>query len=296
MNPSTFNWISHLIRNNPTKTSSPKISRIGQQVIADYQCGQVNGNRLYFSPQDKSKLRQHIISEFGVDPFTSNKLPKSRTEIAKIHHNEKLSNTPISHDHILVNSPNGSIQLNQQNILLTNQHVPSAGLLCLASGIQHINHNAIVVVENLEIMQICHQLALPDECQNALWLYRGDNKTGARVNACYQLLKQFGQSKLIIAFTDMDPKGLEIALTLPYAKYWLGAQQSTWIDCLSSQYGNTEGYDKQANSMKYLLNQQNLSIPFQALIKLLHDKRSSIRQEHLYAHQISLDSIKLHAS
>lgn len=291
MNPSTYNWIRRLVRSHSGSVGN---SRIGRQVIEQYQCGRINGNQLIFSPQDKSDLRQRILSEFGVDPFITDALPKSRSETAKIHRNEKLSNTPVSHDHVLINCPNGIIQLNRQQIDLANRFISSAGILCLASAIDSIQHPAIVVVENLEIMQLCHRLALPDDCRNALWLYRGDHKTGARINACYQLLQQFGTNKTVIAFTDMDPKGLEIALTLPYAQYWLGPQSSSWLNCLSSQYANAEGYDSQAQAMKFLLTRQDLSIPLQNLIRTMQDKRSSFRQEHLYAHKIQLEKIKLY--
>lgn len=291
MDRKTINWICELIKNKPAETTRRNNSAIGRNVIGRFQCGRVNGNQLIFTAQDKTELRRQIQTEFNIDPFTSIQLPTNRVEMAQHHKNEKLAGAPVSQDHILLNSPNGSLLLNQQNIQLPTVTIPNVGFMCLGSGIKQINHQAIVVVENLAIMQLCSQLILPEHCYNALWLYRGAYKSGARIDACYDLLKRFGQQKQIIAFTDMDPKGLEIALTLPHVNEWLGPTQTEWKNCLTSHYANTNAYDRQARSMTFLLNQTNQPQGFAQLINLLYVQRSSYRQEHMYAHNIPLSSL-----
>ncbi len=286
-----FSWISHLVKNRPGHTTTHPSSKIGLSVIERYQCGRSQNNRLIFTAKNKSELRSQIKRELNIDPFVIDQLPDSRLELAKIHHNEKLAKNPVSQDHILINSPTGIVQLNNQQIQLYPDIIPSVGFMPIASKISQINHNAIVVVENLAIMQLCKQLALPAICQNALWVYRGDNKSGAKAEACFDLLTRFGADKTVIVFSDMDPKGLEIALTMPHANYWLGPESSQWSSCLQSKPASRSGYDIQIKAMKYLLKQRDketLSIAIKTLILQMQTEQSSYRQEHMVAHNIAL--------
>lgn len=291
MSRDVFSWVSHLVRTNPNRTSIRAFSETGQSIMERYHCGRVQNNKLMFTVHDKFKLRSKLKSEFGFDPFFTKQLPDDRLEVARHHDNEKLAKLPPSHDHILINCPNGILQLNNQQITLQSDQLPNAGMMCLSSGINHIEHGAIVVVENLPIMQLCSSFMLPPLCQNALWIYRGDHKSGAKASACYDLLKRLGKDKEVIVFSDMDPKGLEIALTIPYAKYWLGPESSEWTSCLKSKYASHSGYDIQIQAMKYLLGQVDkgsLSKATMDLILLMGSKRSSYRQEHMYVHNINI--------
>ena len=253
MSHRVFKWVSDLIKTKPDQTTIRAMSVIGYSVIERYQNGRIQNDKLLFTAQDKFQLRSKLKSEFGLDPFFTTQLPDDRLDIAKLHHNEKIARLPPSHDHILINSPNGILQLNKQQIELQAEQLPSAGMMCLSSGIAQIDHESIVVVENLPIMQLCNTFILPPLCQKALWIYRGDHKNGAKVNACHDLLNRFGQDRDVIVFSDMDPKGLEIALTIPNANYWLGPETEIWIDCLRSRQASHSGYDIQSKAMQYLL-------------------------------------------
>lgn len=291
MNRQIFQWISALVRSNPGETTSRSKSEIGCMVIGRYQTGRIQNNRLIFTAEDKTALRRKIIQEVDLDPFDIKELPVSRLEVAKYHPNEKLAKNPVSHDHVLLNCPNQTLRLNHQAIQLQTEFIPNAGMMCLSSGITRIDHDTIVVVENLAIMQLCSTLELPSLCQNALWLYRGDHKTGARIDACHDLLNRFGTDKDVIVFSDMDPKGLEIALTVPYADYWLGPEPSTWDNCFKSKQASHSGYDEQDVAMTFILNKRDtgfLTESFGELVSRMENERSSYRQEHSYAQNIRL--------
>ena len=264
---------------------------MGCFVMTRYQCGRLRNNDLIFTAEDKISLRRQIIQEFKVDPFEVDQLPDSRVEAAKHHHNEKLAGKPASDDHILLNCPNKTLKLNNRTIQLQTEFIPNAGMMCLSSGINQLDHDAIVVVENLALMQLCGTLKLPSFCRDALWVYRGDYKSGARVDACHGLLNRFGSHKAVVVCSDMDPKGLEIALTIPHAQYWLGPESSTWDDCFKSDYASRSGYDKQSDAMAFLLKKCDaglLADPFSDLVLRIKKERSSYRQEHGYAHNVNL--------
>jgi hypothetical protein len=296
MSRKTFAWISVLVKDNPGEATARPKSEIGCFVIDRYQSGRIQNNKLIFSAEDKTALRRKIIQEFNVDPFVTDQLPASRLETAKHHHNEKLAKNPVSHDHVLLNSPDNTLKLNNQSIQLQTEFIPNAGMMCLSSCITQIGHDAIVVVENLAMMQLCSTFKLPPLCRNALWIYRGDHKSGAKINACHDLLNRFGVNKDVIVFSDMDPKGLEIALTIPHAGYWLGPDPSTWDDCFKSKHASRSGYDKQGVAMAFLLNKRDtelLSEPFRELVSRMENERSSYRQEHSYAHDVHLSLIPI---
>jgi len=264
---------------------------MGCFVIERYQCGRIRNNELIFTADDKTSLRRQIIQEFGLDPFEVDQLPDSRIEVAKHHHNEKLAKNPAGDDHILLNCPNKTLKLNGRTIELQTEFVPNAGMMCLSSGINQLDHDVIVVVENLPIMQLCGTFKLSSFCRDALWVYRGDHKSGARVDACHALLNRFGSNKTVVVCSDMDPKGLEIALTMLHAQYWLGPELSTWDDCFNSGYASRSGYDKQSDAMAFLMKTHDaglLTEPFSELVLRIQKERSSFRQEHGYAHNVNL--------
>ncbi|MGR9046669.1 MAG: DUF7281 domain-containing protein [Gammaproteobacteria bacterium] len=291
MNRQLFKWISELVADTPNQTTERRVSSQGKSVLERYHCGYLKHNRLVFTAQDKLLLRQRVKEELGLDPFTTRELPDDRLEMAAFHANEKLASKPAGHDHLLLNSPNGNLRLNGENIALQPLKLPTAGLMCLNSGITTVEHTALVVVENLAMMQVCTTLALPPAAQNALWIYRGDHKSGAKADACREFVERFGADKDVIVFSDMDPKGLEIALTMPHVDYWLGPQPESWDSCLNSRQANRDGFDLQRGAMAYLQRVKDsgeLSPVLTNLLACLKQHRSSYRQEHMASHAIAL--------
>lgn len=293
-----FPWISRLVRDKPNQDSKRPLSPLGRQVQARYGCGYVSNNRLVFSAEDKRRLRRQVTDELGLDPLTTGQLPAERLEMAQYHANEKLASKPAGDDQLLLNSADGIIRVNNAQIRLYPESIKTAGLLCLNSSIKTVEHRTIVVVENLAIMPLCCTWRLPLPDQDALWVYRGDHKSGAKAQACRDFLARFGAGKTVIVFSDMDPKGLEIALTLPYAKFWLGPDANSWRPLLKSQYASDIGFDAQSEATGYLLRQldlNSLSEPFKNLISAMRDERSSFRQEHTYSHNVPLELIPIRA-
>jgi len=296
MDRKMFQWISALVRDKPNQDSKRRISPLGQQVLAHYGCGYVRNNCLIFSAEDKRRLRQRVKDEMGLDPFITEQLPADRLEIAKFHPNEKLAAKPAGHDHLLLNSADGVLRINGVQIPLHPQSIASAGLLCLNASMRTVEHQTIVVVENLAIMSLCHNWQLPLPDNHALWVYRGDYKSGAKAQACRDFIKRFGADKTVIVFSDMDPKGLEIAATLPFAKFWLGPKADSCQPLLNSRYASRMGFDTQSDALGYLLRKSDsnlLSEPFKNLVSVMRDERSSLRQEHTYSHNVPLELIPI---
>ncbi|WFP49302.1 hypothetical protein PL263_14490 [Methylomonas sp. EFPC3] len=296
MDRKLYQWISALVRDKPGLTTDRPVSQLGQKVQTYYGFGHLSNSRLIFSAEDKRRLRQQILAEVGLDPFTTEHLPENRLEMAQYHANEKLAAKPASEDQLLLNSQDGIIRINNVEIQLYPQSLTSAGLICMNSSIETIEHDTIVVVENLAIMPLCHAWQIPCIDPKALWLYRGDHKSGAKANACRDFVERFGADNTIIVFSDMDPKGLEIAATLPFAKFWLGPNAKFWRPLLTGQYASHIGFDTQFEATSYLLrllDSNSVSEPFKNLISVMSDERSSFRQEHTYSHNVPLELIPI---
>jgi hypothetical protein len=291
-----FQWISSLVRDKPDQASERQTSKMGLQVQTHYHCGYERNNRLIFSAEDKRRLRQLVIDELGIDAFATEQLPAERLEMAKYHHNEKLAAKTAGNNQLLLNSADGVIRINNKEIHLYPECIVSAGLLCDNSSINTVEHQTILVIENLAIMPLCHRWLLPLSDQQALWIYRGDHKSGSKAQACQDFLERFGKDKTIIVFSDMDPKGLEIAATLPYAKFWLGPCKDSWRTLLKSRFASQSGFDMQSVASEYLLRLSKsnlLSEPFTKLLSVMREERSSFRQEHTYSHNVALELIPI---
>lgn len=291
MNRKLFKWISELVASGPDRSTTRPVSALGSEVIERYRCGHLHNGKLVFTAQDKLELRQRVAEETGFDPLRE-RLPDDRLTVAKHHANEKLAGKPVSEDYLLLNSPDGELCINGGRITLQPASIMTAGVFCPSSGIEIVDHDALVVVENLPVMSLCHAFEMPQSVRRALWVYRGDPKTGSKINVCHDFIDRFGANKTVVVFSDMDPKGLEIALTMPHAHYWLGPVPESWQTWLQKQeVGNHDGYYIQARSMAYLQRQSGaggLSEPMSTLIACLQKERSSCRQEHMYSHKIEL--------
>ncbi|MGR8929882.1 MAG: DUF7281 domain-containing protein [Gammaproteobacteria bacterium] len=291
MDRKLYQWISELVSAKPDQTSRRQLTHLGREVLTHYGCGYISSNRLIFTPDDKRRLRQRVLAEVGLDPFSTEQLPESRLEMARHHPNEKLAAHPASEDQLLLNSPDGVIRVNGIEIQLHPESITSAGFLCLNSSIETIQHQTIIVVENLAIMPLSHNWRIPCIDRQALWVYRGDYKSGAKAHACRAFVERFAADKTIVVFSDMDPKGLEIALTMPNADYWLGPKEAGWRTCLRSQLANREGFDLQNAALSYLQrlsDEEKLSSSFNELLRCFNEERSSYRQEHMYNQRIEL--------
>ncbi|MGY6277168.1 DUF7281 domain-containing protein [Methylomonas sp. MgM2] len=296
MDRKIYQWISQLLRDKPDQTTERMITAIGQRVISHYGCGYVGNNRLIFTAENKRYLRRQVLKEVGLDPFSVEKLPEGRLRMAEYHADEKLASKPAGDDHLLLNGADGIIRVNGEEIALHPHGLSSAGLLCMNSGIRSVEHQTIVVVENLAIMPLCCAWRIPCVDPRALWVYRGDYKSGATAGACREFVRRFGSDKTVIVFSDMDPKGLEIALTLPLASFWLGPSKNEWEHLLNGPYANKAGFDTQSQAMNYLLglsDSNGLSEPFKQLVFTLQNHRNSLRQEHMFSHNMPLELIPI---
>jgi hypothetical protein len=254
-----------------------------------YRFGEKRNGYYEFSCDDRAELIRKVKDDSGLDlRFDPYPEKTSRENISATDRNEKNNSYPVSRDFILINT--------LQPLQLNNRQFPvnpytSLGLYVKADEIISVEHQQIVLVENLTIMANLSALNIPASLQNALWLYRGDISPEKQTGKAYQFFRCFKRSNQLICFSDLDPDGIQIARTSG-AHYWLTPEDSAVIN-MSVLQGPEMEWSNQLKTVKWLDNKADLPEKCQTAFSEMLNSRKTLKQEHMLAHNIKLGLYKL---
>jgi hypothetical protein len=284
MDERTFNLTKKLLEKFRYTDGRVKISnKYAQFLNYEYNFGKVRGDYLVFTPNDRADLIRKVKSIEGLDLFLGEFNEKQgRLETARTDRNEKSNSYPVARDYVMINSLK-YIKLNQEIHEIS--HYTAFGLTINAEHITSIEHEKIVFVENLEIMAVLAKLNMPTELQDALWVFRGQPKKERHTEKAYQFFRRFKNTHQLICFSDLDPKGIEIALTSE-AEYWLTPEDSDVIN-IDLKGFETE-WSKQENAIKYLKGKVDLPIKCKIAFEKMLTNRKTLKQEHMLPYNIKL--------
>ncbi|WP_298442151.1 hypothetical protein [uncultured Ferrimonas sp.] len=216
----------------------------------------------------------------------SKDLLPTRIELAKTHNNEKGGSRPVGADLVLA-SALSTVCVN--GLRLPIHKVNRSGVMLNWREIERIEHDCVVLVENLAVMTALAQLQLPDELQGALFLYRGDANDN-HTSAAYQWFRQLTHVNKVV-FADFDPAGIEIAISSG-AEWALLPQQAQWEYLLHPQWQQLIGAESrfyaQRESLNGLAERTNKPEWGEQLLRTMGKHRQTRTQEHLIAHQVPL--------
>ena len=237
---------------------------------------------LCFAPKDFELLRQSVLALMGLD-LRQLDFNVDRMAMSAKSHDEKLAKIRPEAEYVLMkylgfeSSPTGISTRTSLRIPLD-----EAQKHC-----HELNVAAILVVENLDVFDVIHQACLPQDLTHVMVIYRGSghhSPIGVR-----HFLQAMADKLPIIAFTDLDPAGLQIAHTLMGVTHCLVPQLALTAPAellAIAQINSTDDFDKQAKQAKYL---QNAELKhWQKLAVWLNQHRISIKQQHLLAHGLEL--------
>ncbi|WP_435234399.1 DUF7281 domain-containing protein [Psychromonas sp. PT13] len=265
-----------------------KLSALLLRLHHEYTFGEIKGDYLYFNEHDRMALIERVRFENGVhllrEPFPE---LQSRSKIAQHQRNEKVGSYAVSQDFILVNCLK-NLRVNHQQTPIS--PITSLGLYLKADDIISVEHPQIVFVENLEMMANLAQLDIPDNLQSALWVYRGDIKKQQSTTTSYHFFRRFKDTNQLICFSDLDPKGIEIAITSG-AHYWLTAEDTSLVDI--ELHGDEYEWFKQTKTIKYLQVKTDLPEKCQVAFIDMCLNRKTLKQEHMLEHRIKLGLFEL---
>ncbi|WP_019615134.1 DUF7281 domain-containing protein [Psychromonas ossibalaenae] len=260
-----------------------KLSSSLTRLNNEYSFGDIKEGYLHFIDNDRQALIERVFQENGLELFRD-PYPdlQSRREVAGGDRNEKNNAYPVSRNYVLVNSLH-TIRLNQQ--VHTVSPFTAFGLTINADQITSIEHQKIVFVENLEIMAVLDKLNMPESLQEALWLYRGEVREDRSTMKAYQFFRRFAGSHQLVCFSDLDPAGIEIALTSG-AHHWLTPQDSSIINM--KLLGAENEWFNQQKSITYLKQKTDLAEKCQQAFDEMCRQRKTLKQEHMLGHNIKL--------
>ncbi|TRX57047.1 hypothetical protein [Thalassomonas sp. M1454] len=258
-------------------------SKLGK-FLSDYQdLGKINqtSKLLSFDVSQKKNLRAELEQTYGQTLLTVNFNELTYLQSANVSKQEKLAGVKPNDNYVLV-------KVLSENALSINGHKQIPSNLAMRVSIDDIGVSAIkhlVVIENLTAFDHIDKAILPPQLMSAVFIYRGHEKYNAK--GCLNLLNKLPQACQIIAFTDFDPKGLEIALTIAKVSACLLPELSRELIATSHE----PDYEKQYSSMVYLNKVNNKHL--REYIKSIESKRLSIKQEHILVTHSPLSLVKI---
>jgi len=318
MNKQLYNFTQAKLQKN-RQGGQIKNSALAIKLYEEYNFGQLDFNKqwLTFNLDNILALSDEIQSVLGIDirqdPYPTK---KDRLSTAENCRNEKENSYAVSKDFILINSLS---ELNVNQSCHNISPLTSLGLYIKADDIKSIEHSAIILVENLAVMANLRTINLASinkkhsgtpilgnnissqyiDLTQALWLYRGDVKAQQTTNTSYQFFRRFKGVTPLICFSDLDPKGIEIALTCN-ADYWLTIENTNEITMALS--GNEQEWYKQGAAIDFL--QQKMkrvkqnghdegNPDWQSMFSSLLTHKKTLKQEHILKHKLCLTLLKI---
>lgn len=178
---------------------------IWKRLHSAFELGVLSGSKLHFNLADLEKMREITGYKLSMDPLYVS-AEGDRIALACVTHNEKLSRAPIFAMSINVARPNNLPIFTPDGFTST----PKNTALTIMNGeLDMSRFNKIVLIENGSLFANWASLKLPEECADALLIYRGH---GAGIKTTYNLLRARPATCVLYGFFDFDPAGLAMSL------------------------------------------------------------------------------------
>lgn len=268
-----------------------KASVLSERLYFKFGFGHLIDDQFKFSFDERSSFIWKIKKEYSLDLIDGEfPIDKSRSENALTSRSEKRNSQTVTKPFILVNSLNNFLLNKTVTQILS---IKSLGTYLDLNEIKSIEHEKIILVENLEIMGSLNKLRLPQNLLNALWIYRGDLKNEQSIGTAIEFFKGLSSKHELICFSDFDPAGIQIALTCG-AQKWLAPNLNQCEEMLDIKLeGMEEEWDKQQSQIIYLNKLKSESKIYNKAFNMMKLKRKTFKQEHMLAHNISLELSEL---
>lgn len=191
---------------------STPLNATARRLLEDLGIGRIQGKTLYLSDRNRQEMRELLLARgYSATPVPIKGMSRS-DRLVEATPNEKAGGGTVKTGRVAIKALSGKTL----NIASRTLPLPDG---CHVDIDWHrvseqVAHDAIILVENYEVFDQVHRLHLdlPPAYSNPLVLYRGD-RTESRLDN----VKAFLDASIlpVIAFPDIDPKGLHIAGTCP---------------------------------------------------------------------------------
>ncbi len=268
------NLIANVLRKRIGKVS---FSANWQKIFAELEVGDVDesSRALLFSAEQLHQLNQMSTVYFGSE-LLKDSFEGTRADVAKHSRYEKLATILPDEQYVLLKPQPFYVDLPLEYSL----RIPLTHIIQLLES-QTTPITQLVIIENLDAFDCWHQFSVDELLNNVLVVYRGHNGLAKGLSVLLELLPE---RVAVVAFVDVDPAGIQIALTTPRVTQLL-APSIEALSSLVTAASSTEDYIAQNKQLKYISQQ---SSDWQALRQFIIEHRVSIKQQHLLAHKLGL--------
>lgn len=264
---------------------STPLSATARRLLDDLAIGRIQGKTLYLSERDRQEMRELLLARgYSATPSCLKAMSRS-DRLAEATPNEKAGGGAVKTGRVSIKAlPGKTLNIAGRTLPLPDGcHVD----IDWHRVSEEIAHGAIILVENYEVFDQVHRLhlALPPAYANALVLYRGD-RTESRLDN----VKAFLDATIlpVIAFPDIDPKGLHIAGTCPRLAGVLAPEHTELERVLRSPASARHDlFRSQLPGVGGYLRAVPTESPVAALWSLVQKHRSGCVQERWLADQIT---------
>lgn len=247
------------------RDSSVSLGPTWQQIHEELEVGERRGNRLHFSDEMLRILRQAAERASGADLLIaapgSTRLEAARQGFI----DEKNARQRPDDGYVLVK---GALPAPLPQL------APELSLRVLLSSLELAAIGQVLVIENLDCFDNCHQYRLPEATGRSLVVYRGHD---AQAKGMLQLLRSLPPATPIVCFPDYDPAGLGIALALPRCDALLVPELTPTL----LAKGSRDDFLGQHRSISHL--ERSELGGWQAVWEEMKGKQLSIKQQHMLA-------------
>ena len=200
--------MQRLVEVGATSTPSNKTS---DRLISDFGLGRLKGKTILFSERELVEIRE-LLQARGHAPHSVDLARMTRAErLQSGSPNEKAGGGTIKNHRISIKATAGQplCVAGRQLFLPARSHLDTDW-----TALADVEHNCIMLVENYEDFDRLddHRFDLPQGLDRPLAIYRGDRHESRQDNVVAYLN---ASSLPVIAFVDVDPRGLHIAQCCP---------------------------------------------------------------------------------
>jgi len=196
----------YLLSEQKNKKLNPQLIDFFSENYSDFVF--INNGKVSLSKGQKLNLKSKIFDEYGHNFLQPIDATDDRIDTAAKHNDEKDARVKPEQNYLIATQQSGVIVA--AGFTATLPQGVSARVNIKSLDLQLID--SIIVVENLAVFDHWYLASIPNQLSTTLTVYRGHDETAKSVQ---QLLKRCANSTNIIACMDYDPKGLNLALTLP---------------------------------------------------------------------------------
>lgn len=220
-----------------------KLNQTWLEIHEELSIGNRQGSYLLLSPKEHEVLRELLLKATGLDPLKQESHFANRLEAAAANAlDEKWGGGARATHMVHVYRAAGPIETRQGSCLT----LPKTALWVDADDLVHHPAIPVVVVENFEVFRHIRDFHLPEDWCPAMFVYRGHDQLSSGLN---RLLNALPEGTPIAAFTDFDPAGMRIALSLPRVIGWLAPADLEQL----RQGSNKKLFEKQSRFLMGLL-------------------------------------------